>query len=69
MKNYLPKNWYNVNVENYNAHNLSNNNYYGYWSFEVGAIALTEGNCTVLPLNPKEEYKVDGKKLMSGRLY
>ena len=24
-----------------------------------GAIALTEGNCTILPLNPKEEYKVD----------
>lgn len=34
-----------------------------------GAIALTEGNCTILPLNPKEEYKVDGKKLMSGRWY
>ena len=28
-----------------------------------GAIALTEGNCTILPLNPKEEYKVDGKKV------
>ena len=29
-----------------------------------GAIALTEGNCTILPLNPKEEYKVDEWKMV-----
>ena len=43
IKNYLSKNWYNANVESYNAHNLSNNNYYGYWSFEVGAIVKLLG--------------------------
>lgn len=26
-----------------------------------GAIALTEGTSTILPLNPKDDYKVDGK--------
>ena len=43
LKNYLSKNWYNANVENYNSHNLSNNSYYGYWSFEVGAIVKLLG--------------------------
>lgn len=39
MKKYLSKDWYNEECGCYEAHKSKQNVYYGYWSFEAGAIA------------------------------
>lgn len=39
LKEYLSNNWYNEDCGSYEAHKSKQNIYYGYWSFEAGAIA------------------------------
>lgn len=39
LKRYLDKEWYNKDCDCYEAHKSKQNIYYGYWSFEAGAIA------------------------------
>ena len=39
LEKYLKEDWYNKEYECYGAHKSSQNIYYGYWSFEAGAIA------------------------------
>lgn len=39
LKMYLSKVWYSENCGCYEAHKSTQNIYYGYWSFEAGAIA------------------------------
>lgn len=39
LKQYLEKEWYNEDCGCYEAHKSKENIYYGYWSFEAGAIA------------------------------
>lgn len=39
LKRYLGKEWYNKDYDCYEAHKSKQNIYYGYWSFEAGAIA------------------------------
>ena len=39
LKKYLSDNWYNEDCGCYDAHKSKQNIYYGYWSFEAGAIA------------------------------
>lgn len=39
LKKYLLEEWYNIDCGCYEAHNSSQNIYYGYWSFEAGAFA------------------------------
>ncbi len=41
LKNYLQNQWYNIHKECswFNSHLFEHNNYYGYWSFEAGAVA------------------------------
>ena len=39
LEKYLEANWYNEKCDCYEAHKSSQNIYYGYWSFEAGAIA------------------------------
>ena len=41
LKEYLQKKWYEIHRECawYDSHKSSKNVYYGYWSFEAGAIA------------------------------
>lgn len=39
LKLYLTKEWYNEDCGCYEAHKSKQNLYYGYWSFEAGAIA------------------------------
>jgi len=41
LKKYLSKEWYNEDCGCYEAHKSKQNVYYGYWSFEAGAIAKT----------------------------
>ncbi len=48
LKKYLFKEWYNEDCGCYEAHKSKQNIYYGYWSFEAGAIAKIldlEDNC------------------------
>ena len=39
LKEYLSNHWYNKDCGCYEAHKSKQNIYYGYWSFEAGAIA------------------------------
>ncbi len=39
LKKYLEKEWYNKDCGCFEAHKSNQNIYYGYWSFEAGAIA------------------------------
>ena len=39
LKKYLNNDWYNEDCGCYEAHKSKQNIYYGYWSFEAGAIA------------------------------
>ena len=41
LKNYLQNQWYDIHKECswFNSHLSKYNNYYGYWSFEAGAVA------------------------------
>ena len=39
LKKYLTSEWYNGDCGSYEAHKSKHNIYYGYWSFEAGAIA------------------------------
>lgn len=39
LKRYLEKEWYNKDCDCYETHKSKQNIYYGYWSFEAGAIA------------------------------
>jgi hypothetical protein len=43
LKRYLTKEWYNEDCGCYEAHKSKQNIYYGYWSFEAGAIAKILG--------------------------
>lgn len=43
IKKYLEKHWYNKDCGCYEAHKSKENVYYGYWSFEAGAIAKILG--------------------------
>lgn len=43
LKQILNKAWYNARRENANSHNRSDYTYYGYWSFEAGAIVKLLG--------------------------
>lgn len=43
LKRYLTKEWYNEDCDCYEAHKSKQNIYYGYWSFEAGAIAKILG--------------------------
>ena len=40
MKNYLEKQWYGIHHGTawHNSHKSKQNTYYGYWSYEAGAI-------------------------------
>lgn len=49
------------NIEWSNAYNATPKFYGKPDGSTFGAFALTEGADTVLPKNPKEEYKIDGK--------
>lgn len=39
LKKYLSEDWYNEDYDCYEAHKSKYNIYYGYWSFEAGAVA------------------------------
>ena len=39
LKKYLKNDWYNKDCGCYEAHKSRQNIYYGYWSFEAGAVA------------------------------
>ena len=56
LAKYLKENWYNEKCDCYEAHKSSQNIYYGYWSFEVGAIAkklnLDDSNLKDVPYYP-----------------
>lgn len=39
LKEYLSEDWYNEDCGSYEAHKSRQNTYYGYWSFEAGAVA------------------------------
>lgn len=43
LKEYVKRFWYREHRQAFwhNTHNLNTNCYYGYWSFEAGAIAKT----------------------------
>ena len=43
IKKYLEKHWYNKDCGCYEAHKSKENVYYGYWSFEAGAVAKILG--------------------------
>ncbi len=50
LKQYLEKQWYEIHSECawYNSHNSKQDTYYGYWSYEAGAISK------ILKLNDEE---------------
>lgn len=50
LRKYLSEDWYNEDCGCYEAHKSKQNIYYGYWSFEAGAIAK------ILNLNDKQLY-------------
>ena len=56
LAKYLKADWYNKEYECYEAHKSSQNIYYGYWSFEAGAIAkilnLDDSNLKNMPYYP-----------------
>ena len=56
LEKYLKEDWYNKEYECYEAHKSSQNIYYGYWSFEAGAIAkilnLDDSNLKNMPYYP-----------------
>ena len=56
LAKYLKENWYNEKCDCYEAHKNSQNIYYGYWSFEAGAIAkilnLDDSNLKDVPYYP-----------------
>ncbi|MCH5343417.1 MAG: DUF1911 domain-containing protein [Acetatifactor sp.] len=56
LKEYLCKEWYNKDCGCYEAHKSKQNIYYGYWSFEAGAIAkilnIDDRNLTDAPYYP-----------------
>ena len=56
LAKYLKANWYNEKCDCYEAHKSSQNIYYGYWSFEAGAIAkilnLDDSNLKDVPYYP-----------------
>ena len=56
LKKYLRKEWYNKDCGCYGAHKSKENIYYGYWSFEAGAIAkilnLEDGDLRDVPYYP-----------------
>lgn len=56
LKNYLLNDWYNKDCGCYEAHKSKQNIYYGYWSFEAGAISkilnLNDDNLKDVPYYP-----------------
>ena len=56
LEKYLKEDWYNKEYECYEAHKSDQNIYYGYWSFEAGAIAkilnLDDSNLKDVPYYP-----------------
>ena len=56
LEKYLKEDWYNKEYECYEAHKSDQNIYYGYWSFEAGAIAkilnLDDSNLKNVPYYP-----------------
>ena len=56
LAKYLKENWYNEKCDCYESHKSSQNIYYGYWSFEAGAIAkilkLDDSNLKDVPYYP-----------------
>ena len=56
LEKYLKEDWYNKEYECYEAHKSDQNIYYGYWSFEAGAIAkilkLNDSNLKNVPYYP-----------------
>ena len=58
LAKYLKENWYNEKCDCYEVHKSSQNIYYGYWSFEAGAIAkilnLDDSNLKDVPYYPYE---------------
>jgi len=58
LKKYLLNEWYNENCGCYEAHKSKQNIYYGYWSFEAGAIAkilrLDDNSLKNVPYYPYE---------------
>ena len=56
LAKYLKENWYNEKCDCYEVHKSSQNIYYGYWSFEAGAIAkilnLDDSNLKDMPYYP-----------------
>lgn len=56
LKKYLCDDWYNEDCGCYDAHKSKQNIYYGYWSFEAGAIAkilnLDDGSLKDVPYYP-----------------
>ena len=56
LAKYLKENWYNEKCDCYEVHKSSQNIYYGYWSFEAGAIAkilnFDDSNLKDMPYYP-----------------
>ena len=56
LEKYLKEDWYNKEYECYEVHKSDQNIYYGYWSFEAGAIAkilnLDDSNLKNVPYYP-----------------
>ena len=65
LEKYLKEDWYNKEYECYEAHKSSQNIYYGYWSFEAGAIAkilnLDDSNLKDMPYYPYDLVHIKDK--------